>query len=133
MIKRFILIMTAVAVCAAVFCGCGSADVNSGSAPDAEETVSTWTRTGTFSEANENYLSVTPSNNGKVGYWYIGVMLGSRAYGGTITEKGNSLQGTLGGSGTAGIEVTVKEEKDGDGLILTVKGGRTYVFSPLTD
>ena len=97
------------------------------------EPAGDWTREGYYMDESENMLSVTWMDDISEPGWYVGVMLGEDliedSWGGTLSQKGNSLHGVLISSGSkADLSVTVSEEGE-DGLQLAVEGGETYHFT----
>ena len=108
-----------------------------GAAKTAEPVIKDWSRSGYFTDENENMLSVTYMDDIDEPGWYVGCMLGEDfiedSWGGTIAQEGNTLHGTIPSSGSRGdITVTISEEGD-DGLLLTVEGGETYHFTSMGD
>ena len=108
-----------------------------GAAKPAEPEIKEWTRSGYFSDENENFLSVTLMEDIDEPGWYVGCMLGEDfiedSWGGTVAQEGNTLHGTLSSSGSKkDITVTISEE-GADGLLLTLEGGETYHFSSMGD
>lgn len=97
------------------------------------EPAGDWTREGYYMDESENMLSVTWMDDISEPGWYVGVMLGGDliedSWGGTLSQKGNSLHGVLISSGSkADLSVTVSEEGE-DGLQLAVEGGESYHFT----
>ena len=97
------------------------------------EPAGDWTREGYYMDESENMLSVTWMDDISEPGWYVGVMLGEDliedSWGGTLSQKGNSLHGVLISSGSkADLSVTVSEEGE-DGLQLAVEGGESYHFT----
>ena len=103
--------------------------------PATPEPAAEWTRSGYFTDENNNILSVTWMDDTDEPGWYVGVMLGEDfiedAWGGTLQQDGNTLRGVLPSSGSKDdLTVTVSEE-GADGVLLTVEGGETYHFTHL--
>ena len=103
--------------------------------PAPAEEIKEWSRSGYFSDENENILSITWMDDVADPGWYVGVLLGEDfiedSYGGTLPQEGNSLHGSLASSGSKGeLTVTISEEGEFD-LLLEVEGGDTYHFSPM--
>jgi len=118
---------------------CGSAKPAESTEAPAEETAEAeaetgWAREGFFQDENENMLSITWMDDIDEPGWYVGCFLGEDAiedsWGGTLTEEGNTLSGTLLSSGSKEpLTVTVSEE-GADDILLTIEGGESYHFSP---
>ena len=90
-----------------------------------------WSRSGYFSDENDNFLSVTWMEDVVEPGWYVGVMLGDRTGGWTLPQEGNSLHGNLnGGDESAEPFVVTLSEEGEDGLLLQVEGGESYHFKP---
>jgi predicted small lipoprotein YifL len=101
--------------------------------PATAEPAAEWTRSGYFTDENNNMLSVTWMEDIDEPGWYVGVMLGEDfiedAWGGTLQQDGNTLRGTLPSSGSKDdLTVTVSEEGE-DGILLAVEGGESYHFT----
>ena len=101
--------------------------------PATAEPAAEWTRSGYFTDENNNMLSVTWMEDIDEPGWYVGVMLGEDfiedAWGGTLQQDGNTLRGTLPSSGSKDdLTVTVSEE-GAEGVLLTVEGGESYHFT----
>jgi hypothetical protein len=103
--------------------GCGSSQ----SAADFE-----WSREGLFGDADDNLLSVIPSDDAENPGWYVGCMLDEGMYGWYIQQEGSALHGNLVDPAMEGEEafvVTLTEEGE-DGIQLAVENGKTYHFTP---
>ena len=101
--------------------------------PATAEPAAEWTRSGYFTDENNNMLSVTWMEDIDEPGWYVGVMLGEDfiedAWGGTLQQDGNTLRGVLPSSGSKDdLTVTVSEE-GAEGVLLTVEGGESYHFT----
>jgi hypothetical protein len=101
--------------------------------PATAEPAAEWTRSGYFTDENNNMLSVTWMEDIDEPGWYVGVMLGEDfiedAWGGTLQQDGNTLRGTLPSSGSKDdLTVTVSEE-GAEGVLLAVEGGESYHFT----
>ena len=101
--------------------------------PATAEPAAEWTRSGYFTDENNNMLSVTWMEDIDEPGWYVGVMLGEDfiedAWGGTLQQDGNTLRGVLPSSGSKDdLTVTVSEEGE-DGILLAVEGGESYHFT----
>ncbi len=101
-----------------------------------ESAASEWTRSGYFTDENDNMCSVTwmEDISDEPG-WYVSFMNGedvmADSYGGIIPQEGDSLHGELANSGeNAPIVVTVTEEGE-KGLMVVVEGGETYHFTEM--
>ncbi len=129
-IRKWIgLFVSSVLVLSLAACGGGAAQP---AAADAGE-GSGWTREGYFQDENENMLSIIYMEDIDEPGWYVGAMLGEDfmedSWGGTLSEEGGALHGTLDPSGSQdALTVTVSEEGE-DGLVLEVEGGETYHFT----
>ena len=105
-----------------------------GAAKPTETEIKDWSRSGYFTDENENFLSVTWMEDIDEPGWYVGVMIGEDfiedSYGGTLPQDGNTLHGILPSGGSKpDITVTVSEEGE-DGLLLVIDGGESYHFKP---
>ena len=118
---------------------CGAKKEPSAQIPPAQETPATpepaaeWTRSGYFTDENDNMLSVTWMEDIDEPGWYVGCMLGEDwiedAWGGTLQQDGNALRGVLPSSGSKDdLTVTVSEE-GATGVQLAIEGGETYHFT----
>ena len=101
-----------------------------GAAKPAEPEIKDWSRSGFFTDENDNMLSVTWMEDIDEPGWYVGVMIGELMAGGTLPQEGNSLRGNLSSweEGAAPVAVTVSEEGE-DGLLLEIEGGESYHFT----
>ena len=116
---------------------CGKKDAESAEPEPAQESTQSaaedfvWTRTGTFMDANDNYLSITPSDQEEYPGWSVGCMLGEDMYGWFIEQEGNSLHGNLVAPYEEGDPyiVTITEEGE-DGVLLRDENGNEYHFTP---
>ena len=102
-----------------------------------EDESAKWSREGYFTDENDNMLSIIWMDDIDDPGWYVGCMIGGDpiedSWGGTLEQKGNTLQGTLPASGIQD-DLTVTVSEDGaDGIALAVDGGETYHFTPDTD
>ena len=105
--------------------------------PATAEPAAEWTRSGYFTDENNNMLSVSWMEDIDEPGWYVGCMLGEDwiedSWGGTLPQEGSTLHGALPSSGSKDdITVTVSEEGE-DGLLLVVEGGETYHFTSMGD
>lgn len=129
--KVFTTLRTAVCMIIALLMLLSLAACGSGGDKQAKE----WTRQGYFSDENDNMLTVTYMDLDYEKGWYVGFMNGEDlmedSYGGMLPQVGNTLEGELpsGGSKPA-VTVTISEEGE-DGLMVVVKGGDTYHFTPM--
>ena len=137
--KTMCMLLAAVMALSLAACGGEKPAGNEGesSAPPSgtEQTAIKWTRSGYFTDENENMLSVTWMEDVDEPGWYVGCMLGEDfvedSWGGTIAQEENTLHGTLPSSGGRDdITVTVSEDGE-DGLLLVVEGGESYHFTPM--
>ena len=102
-----------------------------------EDEAGEWTRQGYFTDENDNMLSIIWMDDIDEPGWYVGCMIGGdpieNSWGGTLEQKGNTLQGTLPASGIQD-DLTVTVSEDGaDGITLAVDGGETYHFTADTE
>jgi len=120
--KLFYIFLTAVMVMGLAACGSSS---GSGSGDF------TWTREGTFTDGNGNYLMIYAANDEEhEGMWAVTAMMGDEIHGWFITQEGETLHGNLDteyDDYEGDYIVTVSEEGD-DGLLVEVEGGDTYHF-----
>jgi len=105
-------------------CACGA----KASEPERKD----WTRTGYFSDENDNMLYVLESQDPGQPGWTVGVIIGEDMRGWTVPQEGNTLHGDLNAwdESAEPYVVTVSEEGK-DGLLLEVEGGETYHFTPM--
>ncbi|MBR2717212.1 MAG: hypothetical protein IKD79_05695 [Oscillospiraceae bacterium] len=100
-----------------------------------EQTLTEWTRSGYFSDKDENMLSITWMDDTDETGWYVGCMLGEDfvedSWGGILPLEGNALRGTLPTFGEKDALTVAVTEEGADGLLLTVEGGGTYHFTPM--
>ncbi|MBQ7432651.1 MAG: hypothetical protein IJV50_04195 [Lachnospiraceae bacterium] len=91
-----------------------------------------WSREGYFKDEEDNFLSVTRSDDTEYPGWYVGCMLGEDMYGWYIEQEGDTLHGNLVADylDEDAFVVTVSEEGE-DGLMLTVEDGTVYHFTPM--
>ena len=73
-----------------------------------------WSRSGYFSDENDNFLSVTWMEDVVEPGWYVGVMLGDRTGGWTLPQEGNSLHGNLNGGDESAEPFVVTLSEEGD-------------------
>ena len=103
-----------------------------GQQPEAAEEGKGWTRSGNFSDADNNVLSVNWVEEGTEPGWYVWVALDNTMAGAVLPQEGGSLHGALKDWETEKevFTVTVSEEGE-DGLLLQVEGGETYHLKPM--
>jgi hypothetical protein len=121
-----------------MLCACaGKKPSGSAEAPSQEtQTAAEWSRDGYYQDDDGHMLSVTWMDDTVEPGWYVGCCLGEDfiedSWGGMLPQEGNALRGTLPSSGGKDpLTVTVTEE-DPDGLLLSVDGGETYHFKPMS-
>ncbi|MBQ6089544.1 MAG: hypothetical protein IJK95_08295 [Firmicutes bacterium] len=122
--KALCLLLAAVLVFAFAACG-GSNQGNSGSS-DFE-----WTRTGNFTDENDNYLMIFPAEDeDHEGLWAVTFMPGDEMHGWFIPQEGEALHGDLTAEGTDEDPyiVTISEEGE-DGILLVTEAGDEYHLS----
>ncbi|MBO4818694.1 MAG: hypothetical protein J5528_01025 [Firmicutes bacterium] len=93
-----------------------------------------WTRSGYFTDEAGDMLSITYMDDIADPGWYVGFMNGEdwveNSFGGTLTVKKGSLQGTLTSAGGGGdLKVTVTEEGE-DGVLVKTKDAE-YHLTPM--
>jgi hypothetical protein len=118
--KSIAAFLTALSLCLLLLSGCGSTEAKE------------WTRTGYFSDENNNFLTVNPSDEEEYEGFYVGLMIAGDSFGWYLPQEGDSLHGTIPGDQDEEITVTVSEEGD-DGLLVKVDSGETYHFLPTAD
>ena len=94
-----------------------------------------WTREGSFTDKNGNFLSITFLEDSEEKGWYVGCMIGDKSYGWTLFMKGKNLYGDLNPEDKDNpFVVTISEDGEAD-VIMKVKGGETYNFKsqPMDD
>ncbi len=125
--KTICLLLAFVMLLALAACGAAPAP-----AADPEPEVREWTRSGYFSDENDNMLSVTWMEDVDEPGWYVGVMIGELMAGWTLPQEGNSLHGDLNAWDETAepLIVTVSEEGE-DGVLLATPDGKTYHFKPM--
>ncbi len=121
--KKIIFLLIA-AVMAIGFCACGSTD---------DSSDSTWTRTGTFTDENQNLLLIANPDDGEHdGQWAVSVILADGdVHGWFLEQKGETLSGNLNSEiddTDSDYIVTISEEGE-NGLMMEVEGGETYHFT----
>lgn len=119
--KKLLYMLLALAL-AAGLAACGSSGSNS---------AATWSREGTFSDGNNNYLLISPSTDEEhEGEWAVTAMMGDEFHGWFLKQEGESLHGNLDteyDDYDGDYIVTISEEGE-DGLMMEVEGGETYHF-----
>ena len=90
-----------------------------------------WSRSGSFSDENENVLYISWTEEGTEPGWYVWAALDETMAGAVLPQEGSSLHGALKDWDTQEevFTVTVSEEGE-DGLLLQVEGGESYHFKP---
>ena len=93
-----------------------------------------WSRSGSFSDENENVLSISWTEDGTEPGWYVWAALDETMAGAVLPQVGSSLHGALKDWETEKevLTVTVSEEGE-DGLLLQVEGGESYHLKPLPE
>lgn len=122
--KKALCVLLALAMVFAL-AACGG----SGGSDDSGDFV--WTREGYFSDENDNYLSITKSEDANNPGWAVSVMVGDDIYGWYLQQDGKTLHGDLTGDQT-GVDpfvITISEEGE-DGVLLEVEGGESYHLTP---
>ena len=107
--KRGIALLMAFAMLLG-FCACGGAA--------GEKTPATWSRTGYFSDENQNILYILKSEDADQPGWIVGVMFGDLMTGWTIQQEGETLHGDLsaGDESAEPYVVTVSAEGEDGGF-----------------
>ena len=121
--KRGIALLMAFAMLLGL-CACGGAA--------GEKTPAAWSRTGYFSDENQNILYILKSEDVDQPGWIVGVMFGDLMTGWTIQQEGETLHGDLsaGDESAEPYVVTVSAEGE-DGVLLQVEGGESYRLKPM--
>lgn len=93
----------------------------------------TWTRTGTFTDGNQNFLIIVKPDDGEHDdQWAVSVLLADGAvHGWFLKQDGEALSGNLNSEiddTDTDYIVTIREEGE-DGLLMEVEGGETYHFT----
>ena len=98
------------------------------------EEVKEWSRSGSFSDENENVLSISWTEEGTEPGWYVWAALNETMAGAVLPQEDSSLHGALKDWDTQEevFTVTVSEEGE-DGLLLQVEGGESYHMKPLPE
>lgn len=105
--------------------GCGSSSSASASA---------WSRTGIFTDENNNFLSIAASDDEDYPGWYVNLMLSDGTiYGWVIPQEGSTLHGNLIPEYEEGEFIVTISEEGEDGVALAAEGGETYHFTPNTE
>ena len=128
--KKFAALFTA-AVMVLVLAACGGSQGSGSQSGDASSDF-TWTRVGTFTDGNGNYLLVSASEDEEhEGQWAVTAMMGEEVHGWFIEQEGETLHGNLDteyDDYEGDYIVTISEEGE-DGLMMEVEGGDTYHFT----
>ena len=126
--KTLCLLLAFAMLLALAACGGAAPAPEAGQEPEVKE----WTRTGYFTDENDNMLSVTWMEDLDEPGWYVGVMIGELMTGTTLPQEGNSLHGNLNAwdESAEPLIATVTEEGE-DGLLLVFEGGETYHFKEM--
>ena len=98
--KKIVWMLLAVCmVFALAACGtektANSAEQQTAALSEAEQASFEWSRSGYFTDENENMISVTWMEDVDEPGWYVGVMIGELMAGWTIPQEGNTLHGNL--------------------------------------
>ena len=127
--KKTICLLLAFAMLLALAACGGTAPA---SEAEQEPEVKEWTRSGYFTDENDNMLSVTWMGDVDEPGWYVGVMIGELMTGGMLPQEGNSLHGDLNAwdESAEPLIVTVTEEGE-DGLLLVFENGESYHFKEM--
>ncbi len=120
--KLVFLLLTAVMAIGISACGFSGGDNNF-----------TWTRTGTFTDGNQNFLIIVKPDDGEHDdQWSVSVLLADGAvHGWFLKQDGEALSGNLNSEiddTDTDYIVTISEEGE-DGLLMEVEGGETYHFT----
>ena len=119
--KKTIALLLSCLMLFALLAGCAGSKTDSGF---------TWTREGSFEDADGNYLLISQSQDENDPGWYVLFMEdnGEDMIGGTIQPDGEALRGSLLDDDSDKTEVTITEEGE-NGLLMEVKDGETYHFT----
>lgn len=123
--KRITALLITGLLLLSLLAGCGGN--SKGSAADADFT---WTREGSFEDADGNYLLLTPSDTEGYEGWAVTFMLGEDVHGWIIEQEGKTLHGDLDYEDNSAFIVTISEEGE-DGLLLETEDGDVYHFVPM--
>ena len=128
--KKLICLLLCAAMLLAL-CACGAQSEAPAQETPAEPEIKDWSRSGYFTDENNDLLSVTWMEDVDEPGWYVGVMIGELMAGWTLPQEGNSLHGNLNAwdESAEPLIVTVSEEGE-DGLLLVMEGGESYHFKP---
>ncbi|MBR0461631.1 MAG: hypothetical protein IJJ00_02805 [Erysipelotrichaceae bacterium] len=96
-----------------------------------EEPAKEWDKTGYFEDENGCFLYVDKFEDQTEDGWYVMFLPEEEMYGGYVPQKGNDLKGEVYTdleTKAGATAITISE--DGENLVLTVDGGKTYKFAP---
>ena len=103
-----------------------SGSASSGSGASAE---TGWTLEGYFQDENNNFLSITPSEEEDYPGWYVGCYLGEDMYGWYIGEQPDgTLHGNLVPEGEEGEFIVTISREGEDSVLMTAQDGTAYHF-----
>ena len=94
------------------------------------EEAKEWSRTGFFTDENENLLSIMKSDLEDYPGWYVGGIFGEDTFGWYIPQEGNKLHGDLIPDYEDGHLIATVSEEGEDGVLLEIEGGESYHFVP---
>lgn len=121
--KKITSLLLSLVLVFALLAGCGS------SKPAASDF--TWTRTGTFEDADGNYLLLAASEDEDAPGWSVTFMAAEgNMFGNVLTQEGETLHGNLDYEEENAFIVTISEEGE-DGLLLEAESGESYHFTPV--
>ena len=95
-----------------------------------EEEANEWSRTGFFTDENENLLSIMKSDLEDYPGWYVGGIFGDEMFGWYLPQEGNKLHGDLIPDYEDGHLIATVSEEGEDGVLLEIEGGEKYHFVP---
>lgn len=125
-----ILCLALAIVLALSFAACGGSSQDSGSSDGASDFE--WTRTGLFSDEDDNVAYIMKSDQEDYPGWSVTFMVDEESHGWFIQQEGETLHGDLTSEYEEGRDpfvVTVSEEGE-DGILIEVEGGDTYHMTP---
>ena len=119
--KKTIALLLSCLMLFALLAGCAGSKTDSGF---------TWSREGSFEDADGNYLLISQSQDENDPGWYVlfSASGGEVMIGGTLQPNGEALRGSLLDDNSDETEVTISEEGE-NGLLMEVKDGETYHFT----
>ncbi len=91
----------------------------------------TWTRTGCFTDENNDMLIIAESEDADYAGWLVSFLGAERMVGWYIPQEGEALHGNIVSPYDDGDPFVVTVSEDGaDGVLMAVEGGGEYHFAP---